>query len=159
MSIEYIVIQCWDSNMWPSERESPPIITRPGLPPCNLVCFRWYKELIILSIYSRLDRSPTEIYIFRLDRNDRYFNDTWEGLPKHGYTNFFENLILKDPKISVRLDMDYFKVTWQQEARQKHHIILQLTNQMDRYKLVFFIISIGTMYYVLACLINLRNSK
>ena len=30
--------------------------------------------------------------------------------------------------------MDYFKVTWQQEARQKHHIILQLTNQMDRYK-------------------------
>ena len=26
-------IQCWDSNPWPSGHESPPITTRPGLPP------------------------------------------------------------------------------------------------------------------------------
>ena len=48
--------------------------------------------------------------LFRLDCNDRYFNDTWEGLPKNGYTAMFENLILKDPKITVRLEMDFFKV-------------------------------------------------
>ena len=47
---------------------------------------------------------------FRLDRNDRYFNDTWEALPANGYTNIYKNLILKDPKITVRLDLDYFKV-------------------------------------------------
>ena len=31
-------IQGWDSNPWPSEHESPPITTRPGLPP-NYVHF------------------------------------------------------------------------------------------------------------------------
>ena len=28
-------IQCWDSNPQSSDRESPPITTRPGLPPSN----------------------------------------------------------------------------------------------------------------------------
>jgi hypothetical protein len=49
----------------------------------------------------------------RLDSNERYFNDTWEGLPKNGYTAFFRNLILNDPKITVRLELDYFKVKGQ----------------------------------------------
>ena len=32
-------IQCWDSNPRPSEHESPPITTRPGLPPwLTIVC-------------------------------------------------------------------------------------------------------------------------
>jgi len=47
---------------------------------------------------------------FRLDRNDRYFNDTYEALPANGYTDFFQNLILKDSNIDVRLNIDFFEV-------------------------------------------------
>ena len=39
----------------------------------------------------------------------RYFDDSWQQLPKDGYTFMFENILLKDPKITVRLGMDYFK--------------------------------------------------
>ena len=39
----------------------------------------------------------------------RYFNDPWQNLPKDGYTAMFENILLKDQKITVRLGMDYFK--------------------------------------------------
>ena len=39
----------------------------------------------------------------------RYFDDPWQHLPKDGYTSMFENILLKDPKITVRLGMDYFK--------------------------------------------------
>ena len=39
----------------------------------------------------------------------RYFNDPWQNLPKDGYTAMFENILLKDPKITVRLGLDYFK--------------------------------------------------
>ena len=31
------IIWCWDSNSWPLEHESPPIITRPGLRPIQVV--------------------------------------------------------------------------------------------------------------------------
>ena len=30
-------IWCWDSNPWPMEHKSPPITTRPGLPPYLLI--------------------------------------------------------------------------------------------------------------------------
>ena len=30
-------IQCWNSNPWPSEHESPPVTTRPGLPPTGSI--------------------------------------------------------------------------------------------------------------------------
>ena len=33
-------IQCWDSNPQPSEHESAPITTRPGLPPQTTLCLR-----------------------------------------------------------------------------------------------------------------------
>ena len=39
-------IWCWDLNPRPSEHESPPITTRPGLPPCFLL---FYQRL--LSVY------------------------------------------------------------------------------------------------------------
>ena len=44
------------------------------------------------------------LYIF-----PRYFDDPWQNLPKDGYTKMFENILLKDPKITVRVDVDYFK--------------------------------------------------
>ena len=46
----------------------------------------------------------------RLTKEDRYFNDPFEALPKYGYTNFFEKLLLNNADIDVRLNMDYFEV-------------------------------------------------
>ena len=43
----------------------------------------------------------------RFNYNNRYFKDTWEGLPKDGYTAWFENMI-KDPRITVSLGVDFF---------------------------------------------------
>ena len=34
-------IRCWDSNSRPLEHESPPITTRPGLPPHNRIISSW----------------------------------------------------------------------------------------------------------------------
>ena len=48
---------------------------------------------------------PITVYYYCL----RYFDDPWQHLPKDGYTSMFENILLKDPKITVRLGMDYFK--------------------------------------------------
>ncbi len=39
--------------------------------------------------------------------DNRYFNDVFEGLPADGYTRVFNNM-LNNPKISVRLNADYF---------------------------------------------------
>ncbi|MFD6859383.1 UDP-galactopyranose mutase [Rhodococcus sp. NPDC060090] len=41
--------------------------------------------------------------------DNRYFNDTYEGLPVDGYTAWLENMA-KDPKIEIRLDTDWFEV-------------------------------------------------
>ena len=39
-----------DSNSRPSERESPPITTRPGLPPKDLINFRYVSETMLTSM-------------------------------------------------------------------------------------------------------------
>jgi UDP-galactopyranose mutase len=41
--------------------------------------------------------------------DNRYFNDTYEGLPVDGYTAWLERMA-DHPKIEVRLDVDYFDV-------------------------------------------------
>ena len=41
--------------------------------------------------------------------NNRYFNDTFEGLPVDGYTAWLEKMT-DHPNIDVRLDVDYFDV-------------------------------------------------
>ncbi len=45
----------------------------------------------------------------RYDFNNRYFNDTYEGLPVDGYTAWL-NKMADHPNIEVRLDTDYFDV-------------------------------------------------
>jgi UDP-galactopyranose mutase len=42
----------------------------------------------------------------RTNRDDRYFSDTYQGIPKHGYTVLFQNM-LNHPNISVMLQTDY----------------------------------------------------
>lgn len=42
----------------------------------------------------------------RTNRDDRYFTDTYQGIPKHGYTEMF-NKMLSHPNISIMLQTDY----------------------------------------------------
>ena len=65
----------------------------------------------------------------RLTAEDRYFNDPFEGLPAHGYTRLFENLLLKDTNIDVRLNVDYFKV----KKRLPKHKLLIFTGPIDAF--------------------------
>lgn len=45
----------------------------------------------------------------RTSRDDRYFSDKYQGVPKHGYTRMVEN-ILNHPNIILMLGVDYFEI-------------------------------------------------
>ena len=55
---------------------------------------------------SQLDKSVTSRVPVRTDRDDRYFSDRFQFMPKNGYTEMFGKM-LKNPKISVMLQTDY----------------------------------------------------
>jgi UDP-galactopyranose mutase len=58
---------------------------------------------------SELDASVTSRVPTRTNRDDRYFTDTYQAMPLHGYTRLFEN-ILDHPNIKVLLNCDYREV-------------------------------------------------
>jgi UDP-galactopyranose mutase len=64
----------------------------------------------------------------RYDFNNRYFNDTYEGLPVDGYTAWL-NKMADHPNIEVRLDTDYFDV----RASLPPGIPTVYTGPLDRY--------------------------
>lgn len=45
----------------------------------------------------------------RTTTDDRYFGDPYQALPKRGYTRIFENMLLRDPRITVKLNVDFFE--------------------------------------------------
>jgi UDP-galactopyranose mutase len=55
---------------------------------------------------SELDASVTSRVPVRTNRDDRYFNDTYQVMPVHGYTRMFERM-LDNPNIEIRLNTDY----------------------------------------------------
>ncbi|MFB9994639.1 UDP-galactopyranose mutase [Deinococcus oregonensis] len=55
---------------------------------------------------SELDSSVTARVPTRTSRDDRYFTDTYQAMPRHGYTRMFESM-LAHPNISVMLNTDY----------------------------------------------------
>jgi UDP-galactopyranose mutase len=55
---------------------------------------------------SELDASVTARVPTRLNRDDRYFTDTFQAMPLHGYTRMFERM-LDHPDIKVLLNTDY----------------------------------------------------
>jgi UDP-galactopyranose mutase len=65
---------------------------------------------------SELDASVTARVPTRTNRDDRYFTDTFQAMPLHGYTRMFENM-LAHPNIKVMLNTDYREiqhmVAWQ----------------------------------------------
>lgn len=58
---------------------------------------------------SELDASVTARVPTRVSRDDRYFADTYQGMPKHGYTAMFARM-LEHPNIKVMLQTDYREV-------------------------------------------------
>jgi UDP-galactopyranose mutase len=55
---------------------------------------------------SELDASVTARVPTRTNRDDRYFTDTYQAMPLHGYTRLFERM-LAHPNIKVMLNTDY----------------------------------------------------
>src|ERR1041385_4065072 len=55
---------------------------------------------------SELDAQVTARVPTRTNRDDRYFTDTYQAMPKHGFTRMFENM-LDHPNIKIMLNADY----------------------------------------------------
>jgi UDP-galactopyranose mutase len=58
---------------------------------------------------SELDASVTSRVPIRCNRDDRYFNDTYQAMPLHGYTRMFERM-LDHPNIKIMLNTDYREI-------------------------------------------------
>ncbi len=58
---------------------------------------------------AELDASVTARVPSRTSRDDRYFTDTFQAMPRHGYTRMFEAM-LRHPNIKVMLNTDYREV-------------------------------------------------
>ena len=58
---------------------------------------------------SQLDAMVTARVPVRTNRDDRYFSDTYQAMPLHGFTRMFENM-LDHPNIKVLLNCDYREV-------------------------------------------------
>lgn len=58
---------------------------------------------------SELDKSVIARVPTRTNRDDRYFTDTYQAMPLHGYTQMFEKM-LSHPNIKVMLNTDYREI-------------------------------------------------
>ena len=58
---------------------------------------------------SELDATVTARVPVRTNRDDRYFTDTYQAMPRHGFTRMFERM-LGHPNIKVLLNADYREV-------------------------------------------------
>lgn len=76
---------------------------------------------------SELDASVTARIPIRTNRDDRYFTDTYQVMPLHGYTRLFERM-LDHPNISILLGTDYREI-----ERAIRHAALIYTGPIDAY--------------------------
>jgi UDP-galactopyranose mutase len=58
---------------------------------------------------SELDASVTSRVPTRTNRDDRYFTDSYQSMPLHGFTRLFENM-LDHPNIKILLNADYREI-------------------------------------------------
>jgi UDP-galactopyranose mutase len=75
-----------------------------------------------------LDASVAKRIPVRDNRDDRYFSDPFQGIPKQGYTKMVES-ILDHPKIHLMLGTDYFD--WKSEFEPK--ILTVYTGPLDTF--------------------------
>lgn len=76
---------------------------------------------------SSLDKSVTARIPTRTNTDDRYFGDTYQAMPKCGYTRLFENM-LDLPNIKVMVNTDYREI-----AKSLRHDRLIYTGPIDEY--------------------------
>ena len=65
---------------------------------------------------SELDASVTSRIPTRTNRDNRYFADTYQAIPLHGYTRMFESM-LAHPNIKVMTNTDYREVAEPEKGR------------------------------------------
>ncbi len=68
--------------------------------------FKYYTKKQWDKYPSELDPSVMERIPVRVNTDDRYFNDTYEGLPKDGYTALAKNMV-EHPNIIIKLSTAY----------------------------------------------------
>ncbi|PMC49250.1 UDP-galactopyranose mutase [Gardnerella vaginalis] len=70
----------------------------------------------------------------RFNYNNRYFKDTWEGLPKDGYTAWMQRMI-DNPLIHVSLGVDFFDESqpFNKRALTEAGVPVVYTGPVDRY--------------------------
>ncbi len=73
--------------------------------------------------------------------DNRYFNDTHEGLPVDGYTALLERMA-DHPRITVELDTDFFTSEAYGKAKTVGNLPIVYTGPVDRY----FDSSLGTSH-------------
>jgi len=80
---------------------------------------------------AELDASVLMRLPCRTSTDDRYFGDEWQALPVRGYTRIFENMLLTDPNVTIRLNCDFFE----QRAAGKlpEYGLLVYTGPIDSY--------------------------
>lgn len=66
---------------------------------------------------AELDASVTARVPTRTNRDDRYFTDTYQAMPRHGYTRLFENM-LDHANIKILLNCDYREIVKQLPFRE-----------------------------------------
>jgi UDP-galactopyranose mutase len=71
--------------------------------------FRGYTRKMWELDPSELDASVTARVPTRTNRDDRYFTDTFQAMPLHGYTAMFQKM-LSHPNIKIMLNTDYKEV-------------------------------------------------
>lgn len=93
-----------------------------------------YKKIFRDYTFKQWNKYPEELDSSVLSRipirnnfDDRYFDDRYQALPKHGYTKFIEN-ILTHPNITIRTKTDYFEL---KNSIDFHTLIY--TGSIDRY--------------------------
>ncbi len=75
----------------------------------------------------QLQPSVCERIPVRLNRDDRYFNDVYQGMPLHGYKKLFEKM-LSHENITVALNTDYAEISGDIESER-----LIYTGTVDEY--------------------------
>ena len=82
---------------------------------------------------SQLPASIIKRLPVRFNYDNHYFKDTWEGLPKDGYTAWFERMI-DDQRIQVSLKTDFFDNSqpWNRDALVGQ-VPVVYTGPVDRY--------------------------
>ena len=82
-----------------------PVVSRVGRELCRKFFTNYTRRHWGLDL-TELDASVTARVAPRLNTDDRYFTDTFQAMPLHGYTRMFQNM-LSHPNITLRLGADY----------------------------------------------------